>query len=170
MAHAGMAVLLVSADLEELIGLSDRIAVLFEGEITAQLDPDTITAAELGGYMTGVRQKEAVTTTEPDISKNPLDKILTEPVAPAPDGHRDGRCVAPRRVDCPRDLRFHPRRHGEEPRRCLNHDRRDRRQHRQARRDARSGHTADLFGHRRRHRLQDEPVQHRRRGAVPLRC
>ena len=56
---AGMAVLLVSADLEELIGLSDRIAVLFEGEITAQLDPDTITAAELGGYMTGVRQKEA---------------------------------------------------------------------------------------------------------------
>lgn len=56
---AGMAVLLVSADLEELIGLSDRIAVLFEGEVTAQLDPDRITPAELGGYMTGVRQEEA---------------------------------------------------------------------------------------------------------------
>ena len=55
---AGMAVLLVSADLEELIGLSDRIAVLFDGEVTAQLDPDRITPAELGGYMTGVRQEE----------------------------------------------------------------------------------------------------------------
>ena len=56
---AGMAVLLVSADLEELIGLSDRIAVLFDGEVTAQLDPEDITPAELGGYMTGVRQEEA---------------------------------------------------------------------------------------------------------------
>jgi ABC-type uncharacterized transport system ATPase subunit len=50
---AGMAVLLVSADLEELIGLSDRIAVMFDGRVTAMLDPDTTTPAELGGHMTG---------------------------------------------------------------------------------------------------------------------
>ena len=56
---AGMAVLLVSADLEELIGLSDRIIVLFDGEVTAELDPDNVTPAELGGYMTGVHQREA---------------------------------------------------------------------------------------------------------------
>ena len=54
---AGMAVLLVSADLEELIGLSDRIAVMFDGQITAMLDPETTTPAELGGHMTGSHQE-----------------------------------------------------------------------------------------------------------------
>ncbi len=54
---AGMAVLLVSADLEELIGLSDTIAVMFDGRITALLDPDTVTAAELGSHMTGSHQE-----------------------------------------------------------------------------------------------------------------
>ena len=56
---AGMAVLLVSADLEELIGLSDRIAVMFDGRITAMLDPDTTTPVELGSYMTGSHQEVA---------------------------------------------------------------------------------------------------------------
>ena len=51
--------------------------------VRRHLDPDTITAAELGGYMTGVRQNGGVvTTTEPDISKNPLDKILTPSQSP----------------------------------------------------------------------------------------
>ena len=45
--------LLVSADLEELIGLSDRILVMFEGRITAELDPRTATPELLGTYMTG---------------------------------------------------------------------------------------------------------------------
>jgi ABC-type uncharacterized transport system ATPase subunit len=54
---AGMAVLLVSADLEELIGLSDTIAVMFDGRISAMLDPDTVTAAELGSHMTGTHQE-----------------------------------------------------------------------------------------------------------------
>ena len=53
----GMAVLLVSADLEELLGLSDTIAVMFDGRITATLNPDDITAAELGSYMTGAVQE-----------------------------------------------------------------------------------------------------------------
>jgi general nucleoside transport system ATP-binding protein len=52
----GLGVLLISADLEELIGLSDRLLVLFHGEIVAELDPQKVNAAELGSYMTGARQ------------------------------------------------------------------------------------------------------------------
>ena len=47
--------LLVSADLDELIGLSDTLLVILRGNIVASLDPATITAAELGAYMTGAR-------------------------------------------------------------------------------------------------------------------
>ena len=50
---SGMAVLLVSADLEELIGLSDTLLVMFDGHITARLDPDSVTPSELGTHMTG---------------------------------------------------------------------------------------------------------------------
>ncbi|MEA3501780.1 MAG: ATP-binding cassette domain-containing protein, partial [Actinomycetota bacterium] len=50
----GLAVLLISADLEELIGLSDRLLVIFSGRIVADLDPQTVTPEELGTYMTGV--------------------------------------------------------------------------------------------------------------------
>jgi ABC-type uncharacterized transport system ATPase subunit len=50
---AGLAVLLVSADLDELIGLSDTLHVLLRGRIVATLDPATVTPMELGGHMTG---------------------------------------------------------------------------------------------------------------------
>jgi simple sugar transport system ATP-binding protein len=50
----GLAVLLISADLEELIGLSDRLLVIFSGRIVAELDPQDVTPEELGSYMTGV--------------------------------------------------------------------------------------------------------------------
>jgi simple sugar transport system ATP-binding protein len=56
---AGLAVLLLSADLEELIGLSDRILVMFEGRITAELDPAMATPELLGTYMTGGTQEVA---------------------------------------------------------------------------------------------------------------
>ncbi|MGA0878562.1 MAG: ABC transporter ATP-binding protein [Ilumatobacteraceae bacterium] len=49
----GLGVLLISADLEELIGLSDRILVMFDGRLTAELDPATATPELLGTYMTG---------------------------------------------------------------------------------------------------------------------
>lgn len=52
---AGMSVLLVSADLEEVLGLSDRILVMFDGEIAAELDPKSATPQILGKYMTGTR-------------------------------------------------------------------------------------------------------------------
>ena len=49
----GLATLLISADLDELIGLSDTIVVMFHGELVATLDPAEITPRLLGSYMTG---------------------------------------------------------------------------------------------------------------------
>ena len=49
----GLGVLLVSADLEELIGLSDTLLVMLRGEIVARLDPAEVGPRELGAYMTG---------------------------------------------------------------------------------------------------------------------
>jgi general nucleoside transport system ATP-binding protein len=56
--RAGLALLLISADLEELIGLSDTLFVIFEGRLVAKLDPNEVTPEELGTYMTGARQQE----------------------------------------------------------------------------------------------------------------
>ncbi|MFC7217346.1 ABC transporter ATP-binding protein [Streptomyces polyrhachis] len=49
----GMAVLLISADLDELIGLSDTLRVIYSGRLVADADPATITPEELGSAMTG---------------------------------------------------------------------------------------------------------------------
>jgi simple sugar transport system ATP-binding protein len=49
----GMAIVLISADLEELIGMSDRLLVMLRGTITAELDPRTTTPEQLGSAMTG---------------------------------------------------------------------------------------------------------------------
>ncbi|MDA0632988.1 ABC transporter ATP-binding protein [Nonomuraea sp. MCN248] len=56
---AGLAVLLISADLDELIGLSDTLYVIYRGRFAARLDPSGVTPERLGGYMTG-----AITGTE----------------------------------------------------------------------------------------------------------
>jgi simple sugar transport system ATP-binding protein len=57
---AGLATLLISADLEELIGLSDTLLVILRGRLVARLDPATVTPAELGEYMTGARAAQEV--------------------------------------------------------------------------------------------------------------
>jgi general nucleoside transport system ATP-binding protein len=49
----GLAVLLVSADLEELIGLSDSLKVILRGRLVADVDPLTVTPEQLGAAMTG---------------------------------------------------------------------------------------------------------------------
>ncbi|MFN8170868.1 MAG: ABC transporter ATP-binding protein [Candidatus Nanopelagicales bacterium] len=49
----GLAVLLISADLDELIGLSDTIQVILRGRLVATADPMTVTPEELGSAMTG---------------------------------------------------------------------------------------------------------------------
>ncbi|MCB0968549.1 MAG: ABC transporter ATP-binding protein [Ilumatobacter sp.] len=56
----GLATLLVSADLDELIGLSDTIVVMFHGRLVATLDPSEITPRTLGSYMTGAALESGV--------------------------------------------------------------------------------------------------------------
>lgn len=56
---AGAAILLCSADLDELMGLSDRIVTMYEGRITGEFRPEAITKAELGFHMTGHREVQA---------------------------------------------------------------------------------------------------------------
>jgi ABC-type uncharacterized transport system ATPase subunit len=51
----GMAIILISADLDELIGLSDSLHVMLRGKLVAQLDPAEVTPRDLGAYMTGAR-------------------------------------------------------------------------------------------------------------------
>jgi len=50
---AGLGVLLVSADLDELFQLSDRIGVMYRGRLVAEFEARSITARELGRYMLG---------------------------------------------------------------------------------------------------------------------
>ena len=54
--NTGAAILLISSSLDEIFALSDRIAVLFEGEIAAVLDPKTTTREEIGLYMSGAKK------------------------------------------------------------------------------------------------------------------
>ncbi len=56
---SGMGILLLSADLEELIGLSDTLHVIFRGKFVAELDPKQLTPEILGSYMTGAALDEA---------------------------------------------------------------------------------------------------------------
>ena len=56
----GKAVLLVSLELEEVLSISDRILVMYEGEIVADLDAASATAQELGLYMAGSRKEDVV--------------------------------------------------------------------------------------------------------------
>ena len=51
--NAGCAILLVSADLDEVMSLSDRIITLYEGRITGEFRADAITKEQIGLYMTG---------------------------------------------------------------------------------------------------------------------
>ena len=54
---AGKAVLLVSLELDEVMTLSDRILVMYEGEIVGELDPKKTTVEELGLYMAGAKKE-----------------------------------------------------------------------------------------------------------------
>ena len=54
----GDAVLLVSLELDEVMNLSDRIYVMYEGEIVGEVDPKKITVQELGLYMSGAKRDD----------------------------------------------------------------------------------------------------------------
>ena len=53
----GKAILLVSLELDEVLGLSDRILVIYEGELVAELNPKETTPEELGLYMSGAKRQ-----------------------------------------------------------------------------------------------------------------
>ena len=55
--EAGKGVLLVSLELDEVMTVSDRILVMYEGEIVGELDPKTTTVEELGLYMAGAKKE-----------------------------------------------------------------------------------------------------------------
>ncbi|MDD4839871.1 MAG: ABC transporter ATP-binding protein [Clostridia bacterium] len=61
---SGKAVLLVSLELDEVMDLSDRILVMYEGEIVAELDPKIATIEELGLYMAGAKRQAKYTKAE----------------------------------------------------------------------------------------------------------
>lgn len=54
----GKAVLLVSLELDEVMNVSDRILVMYEGEIVASLDPKKTSYKELGLYMSGAKRED----------------------------------------------------------------------------------------------------------------
>ena len=54
----GKAVLLVSLELDEVMNLSDRILVMYEGQIVGEFDPKQTTVEELGLYMAGAKRQE----------------------------------------------------------------------------------------------------------------
>ena len=55
---AGLAVLLISADLEELIGMSDTLTVILRGALVGSYDPGQVTPEILGSAMTGAGEEE----------------------------------------------------------------------------------------------------------------
>jgi simple sugar transport system ATP-binding protein len=65
---AGLAVLLISADLDELIGMSDTLRVILRGRIVATVDPGTVTPEELGSAMTGAGEAAGQPTDQPTES------------------------------------------------------------------------------------------------------
>jgi simple sugar transport system ATP-binding protein len=58
--QAGKAVLLVSLELDEVMNVSDRILVMYEGNIVANVRPQDVSFQELGLYMSGAKKMEGV--------------------------------------------------------------------------------------------------------------
>ena len=64
----GLAVLLISADLEELIGMSDTITVILRGRLVGQYDPRHVTPEQLGSAMTGAGGEGLAAPAGPDLA------------------------------------------------------------------------------------------------------
>ena len=65
----GLAVLLISADLDELIGLSDTIRVILRGGLSGEFDPKTVTAEQLGAAMTGAATHKPTIDAQEDTAR-----------------------------------------------------------------------------------------------------
>ena len=64
----GKAVLLVSLELDEVMSVSDRILVIYEGEIVGEFAPKTSTVSELGLYMAGAKERKNAEYNGTDIN------------------------------------------------------------------------------------------------------
>lgn len=53
----GKAILLISADLDEVLSLSDRVGVMYGGKIVAEFEPQEVSLDEIGLYMLGAHEK-----------------------------------------------------------------------------------------------------------------
>lgn len=73
----GAGVLLVSLELDEVMNLSDRILVMYEGEIVGELDPKKTTVQELGLYMSGAKRNVNKTeqTEREDTNEQGAEKL-----------------------------------------------------------------------------------------------
>ena len=54
----GCGILLISADLDEVLRLSDRVITMYEGKITGEFTKDQLDKSEIGYYMTGSREED----------------------------------------------------------------------------------------------------------------
>jgi simple sugar transport system ATP-binding protein len=75
MRDRGVAVLLVSAELDEIMALSDRIAVMFSGRIVAILDRADATRERLGLLMAGSGEAEGI---EDTAEPTEAEKVLAD--------------------------------------------------------------------------------------------
>jgi len=74
----GAAILLISTELDEILRLSDRIAVLYEGNIMGIVDADAVTVQQLGLWMAG--------QSAPNLNANPDANLDADP---GPDANPD---------------------------------------------------------------------------------
>ncbi|MET8977870.1 ABC transporter ATP-binding protein [Streptomyces sp. NPDC004539] len=79
----GLAVLLISADLDELIGLSDTLRVIYDGKLVADADPATITPEELGSAMTGAASGHLEHTEEAEADADGAPVVVRADDRPA---------------------------------------------------------------------------------------
>ncbi len=80
----GAAVLIVSSELDEVMALSDRLLVMFDGRIVAELDPKTVTNAEVGLHMLGSGGETDTSPTAPETPADPAPPDdATQPAADA---------------------------------------------------------------------------------------
>jgi simple sugar transport system ATP-binding protein len=77
----GVAVLIVSSELDEIYALADRIAVMYEGRITG-IRPPTTSAEELGLLMAGAGQQEAAQADSAEVAAVAPEPVAPETVAP----------------------------------------------------------------------------------------
>jgi simple sugar transport system ATP-binding protein len=56
----GAGILLVSVELDEIMSLSDRVIVLYRGEIAGEVDPQTVTQEEIGLLMGGSKREKSI--------------------------------------------------------------------------------------------------------------